>query len=68
MFYIYACRRDGLTKFYWNRRSNEWETSLTKSCLYPTVKGVNRIYKMFSSDCFTLGEKFHEIGFKREGN
>ena len=28
MFYIYATRRDDLTKYYWNRRKNEWQTGL----------------------------------------
>jgi len=26
---------------YWNRRKNQWQQYLTKSCIYPTFKGTN---------------------------
>ena len=64
MFYIYGTRRDDVTRYYWNRRKNEWELELTSACHYPTRKGVNRIYAGFVRDYFTLGKRFHEIGFK----
>lgn len=65
MVYIYATRRDDLTKYYWNRRKNEWQLDLTSSCYYPTVRGANRIYMGMAKDHSILGRRFHEIGWKR---
>ena len=65
MFYIYGRRRDDLTKFYWNRRKNDWTTELTAACHYPTAVGVNRIYQGFINNGLVLGRRFHELGFNR---
>jgi hypothetical protein len=65
MFYIYASRGDDVTKYYWNRRKNEWQLALRASCYYPTRKGVNRIYRGMTKDGSLLGRRFHEIGWKR---
>ena len=64
MFYIFASRRGDVTKYYWNRRKNEWQTGLTPGCYYPTRKGVNRIYMMMTEDGSLLGRRFHEIGWR----
>lgn len=66
MYYIYATRRDDLEYKYWNRRKNEWEDSLSPACMYPTVKGVNRIFMQFANNGLVLGRRFHEMGWKRE--
>ncbi len=64
MVYIFATRRDDLTRYYWNRRKNEWQLDLTSSCYYPTRRGANRIYSMMAKDHSILGRRFHEIGWK----
>lgn len=64
MFYIYATRRDDLTKYYWNRRKNEWQLDLASSCYYPTRVGVNRIYTAMTN-AGLIWRRFHEIGWKR---
>ena len=64
MVYIFASRRDDLTRYYWNRRKNEWQLDLTSSCYYPTRRGANRIYSMMAKDHSILGRRFHEIGWK----
>lgn len=64
MVYIFASRRDDLTRWYWNRRKNEWQLELTRGCYYPTRRGADRIYKGMANDYFTLGKRFHEIGWK----
>lgn len=65
MFYIYARRRDDLTKHYWNRRKNEWQVDLVPSCYYSTLAGVNRIHAGMAKDHSILGRRFHEVGFNR---
>jgi hypothetical protein len=63
MFCIYATRRDDLTKYYWNRRKNEWQTGLAPACLYPTARGANRIYSGMVKRGL-IWRRFHEVGFK----
>lgn len=63
-FYIWACRRDDLTRHYWNRRKRLWQTNLTASCLYPTARGVDRIWQYKSTFFRPEDRKFHEIGWK----
>jgi len=65
VFYIYARRRNDLTRHYWNRRKNEWQLDLTSSCYYPTMVGANRIYAGMVKDHSLLGRRFHEVGFNR---
>jgi hypothetical protein len=65
MFYIFASRRDDLTRWYWNRRKNEWQLDLASSCYYPTRQGANRIYMGMAKDYSILGRRFHEVGWKR---
>jgi len=62
MFYIYASRRDDLTKYYWNRRKNEWQTGLTPACHYPTRAGVNRIHAGIVK-AGLIWRRFHEVGW-----
>ena len=64
MVYIFATRRDDLTRHYWDRTKNEWVTALTRGCLYPTRAGANRIYSIMAKDHSILGRRFHEIGWK----
>jgi hypothetical protein len=64
MLYIYARRRDDLTKHYWNRRKNQWQLDLGSSCYYPTLAGANRVYLGMIKDRSILGRRFHEVGFK----
>ena len=64
MVYIYATRRDDLTRFYWNRRKREWQTELSPGCYYPTQEGGNRMYSIMAKDRSILGRRFHEIGWK----
>ena len=63
MFYIFAHRRDDLTRYYWNRRKNEWQPDLASSCYYPTRRGVNRIQTMMVKDRDLMGRRFHVIGW-----
>ena len=65
MYYIWASRRDDLTKHYWNRRKGEWQLDLTSSCYYPTRRGVDRIHSKLCGDYWTLGSRFHECGWTR---
>ena len=67
MVYIFATRRDDLTRYYWNRRKAEWQLDLTSSCYYPTRAGANRIYQGMAKDHSILGRRFHEIGWKVGG-
>lgn len=62
--YIFATRRDDLTRFYWNRVARDWSTDLTPGCYYPTRAGANRIYQGMAKDHSILGRRFHEIGWK----
>lgn len=62
MFYIYARRRDDLTKYYWNRRKNEWQLDLAPSCYYPTRAGVKRIHAGIVN-AGLIWRRFHEIGW-----
>jgi hypothetical protein len=64
MFYIYATRRDDLTRYYWNRRKAEWQEGLAPACYYPTAAGVNRVY-MGMANAGLVWRRFHELGFKR---
>ena len=64
MVYIFATRRDDLTRYYWNRRKNEWTTDLGPGCYYPTRRGANRVYMMMAKDPSILGRRFHEVGWK----
>ncbi len=63
MFYIYATRRDDLTRYYWNRRKADWQLDLVSSCYYPTWKGAARIYSMMV-DGGLQWRRFHELGLK----
>jgi len=65
MVYIFATRRDDLTRYYWNRRKAEWQPDLGFGCYYPTVRGANRVYMIMAKDHSILGRRFHEIGWKR---
>jgi hypothetical protein len=64
MFYIYATRRDDLTRYYWNRRKAEWQEGLAPACYYPTAAGVNRVYTGMAN-AGLIWRRFHELGFKR---
>lgn len=64
MFYIYACRRDDLTRYYWNRKSRLWCKALEAGCAYPTRRGVDRMHMIMAKDAALLGRRFHELGWK----
>lgn len=63
MFYIYATRRDDLTKYYWNRRKNEWQRGASPACYYPTRAGVNRRH-MIMINGGLVWRRFHLVGWK----
>lgn len=67
MFYIYARERGDLTRHYWNRAKNEWTTALTRGCLYPTRRGVDRIHGFMVKDRNLMGRRFNEIGWNMAG-
>ncbi|CAB4121056.1 hypothetical protein UFOVP6_8 [uncultured Caudovirales phage] len=46
MFYVWHYRERDLTKFYWNRKAREWETTLSPACAYPTARGADRQHKV----------------------
>lgn len=66
MVYIFATRRDDLTRYYWNRRKAVWQPDLVSGCYYPTRRGANRVYVIMAKDHSILGERFHEIGWKAD--
>ena len=46
--FIFIDDIDGIR--FWNRRKKEWQEYLTKSCVYPTMKGAQPVMeRMFNS-------------------
>ena len=63
MFLIWARKRGDLTKYYWNRRKNEWVTEPVRGCLYPTHRGSSR---RWAEICTTMTQYgFNECGWQR---
>lgn len=49
---------------YWNRRKNQWQRYLTKSCIYPTFKGTNLTAKRLFNSWYDMRPHKDWIGRK----
>ena len=45
-YYIYKTNDVTGTTRYWDRSKGNWSKWFDKNCYYPTLRGVNRVYKM----------------------
>lgn len=43
-YYIYKISNQTKITYYWNRRKQNWSKWFDNNCLYPTERGVDRVY------------------------